>query len=172
MTKKSESRQKRDQMATQMESENLTSSYDQVEQMYASQIVLFPEYTKLVLLLINPEIIGFLRDPVTCANRVRALSAEVKDLRTRTEDVRSRHAAINKRDADLNEDEHMESIMIFQEYAMLQGIHQQNVLPLMLELQEHLSQAIQTKEAIQAQAVAESTPVQTTDVVEAPVLVQ
>lgn len=153
MTKKSAARIKRDEMAAEVKKQDV-SPYVGLEEMFQTQLALFRKYHEMATMIIVPELVPFHKDINHTNNLLRALAADSRDLYARTKALHDRHAGRTVPNPN-DEDEHIEVIMMFQEYQAFQGVHMQTILPVMLELDEVLNYAVNAYKAAQATAVAE-----------------
>lgn len=153
MTKKSESRVRRDQLAAAAAAEGIKDPYQQLEGMYQKQLAMFKGYHEMAKLVIMPEVMPFLKDPSKTNSVLRTAKAEIVSLHQQTEALHDTHK--HKLGTKLNpgdEDEHFNVIMQMQQYEMFLGIHIQNITPLMLEIDNHLNEALAIKQAAVAAA--------------------
>jgi hypothetical protein len=154
MTRKSDGRIKRDLAAAALADQNVRSPYLDLEDMYATQRRLFGPYYQMAKLISDPEVSKYLVDIVKTLNLVRGLSADVKDLHERTEALHTRHAGKTTMPDLINEDENMDILMMFENYSMLFNVHQQTIVPILTELDEHLRAALRNKETAESQTAA------------------
>lgn len=157
MTRKSEGRLKRDALAKSMQEEGVVSPYVELENMYQSQRALFGPYYNMAQILANPEVSCYLEDITKTTNLVRGLAADVKDLNKRTEDLHKKHAGKTALPNAIDENENWDIIQMFQDYQAFYGVHTQTILPIMLQLDEHLQYAIGKKREAEAAAIAAAT---------------
>jgi hypothetical protein len=154
MTKKSEGRIKRDQLAANMAAQNIQSPYDDLEFQYRQQRAMFVAYYEMAKLLINPGVIPFIQDLNQVNDLARTLKAEVNDLHAKTEALYATHKDKAGKMPDPNdENEHFAIIMHVQEYQMFLGVHMQTITPIMADLDDHLNKALEAKRAAEAVAV-------------------
>jgi hypothetical protein len=154
MTQKSAGRRKRDEMAAKLKDQAVVSPYVELDEMYISQRNMFAQYRDMATLASHPEVVPYLKDFEHTNDLLRGLSADVKDLWERTTELNNRHKGKNAMPNAIDEDEHMNIVMMFQQYIAFMGVHQQTILPIMLELDEHVNYAAAKKSEIEAAAIA------------------
>lgn len=154
MTRKSAGRLKRDELAAAAKANGVVSPYVELDEMYNNQREMFKKYYEMATLVIHPAVVPFFRDVNEVNRLMQAIAVEVKDLHARTEQLHDMHKGKNALPNAVDEDEHFVIIQMFQQYQAFFGVHNQNILPLMLEVQEHIDEALRTKAAAQATAVA------------------
>lgn len=157
MTKKSLGRVRRDESSAAIKQQGVYSPYVDLDNMFTPQYEMFSKYQDMANLIGRPDVATHIADPTHVNNLLRTMAADVVDLRQRTEKLHSRHAGKTSMPDMINEDENLEIIMMFQEYQMLFGVHSQVIMPVMLELDEHLNKAIRVKAAIEAQTTGVTT---------------
>lgn len=153
MTKKSEARVLRDQAATALAAQGVHSPYVDLQNMYNSQRELFPAYYSMATIVSNPQISKHLTNIGATTNLIRGLSADVNDLWVKLNTLHAKHAGLTTMPDLIDEDENLAIIMMYQEYSMYMQAHQQTILPLMLELDEHLAEALKNKTLAEALAI-------------------
>jgi hypothetical protein len=163
MTKKSESRLKRDALAKTMQAEGVVSPYIELENMYNTQRAMFAPYYNMAKLISMPEVSMYLKDIAHTTNLVRGLAADANDLFQRMEATHVQHAGKTALPSAIDENENWAIIQLFQEYQAYYGVHTQTILPIMLELDEHLRYALDQKRTAEAAAIAAATAAHAAD---------
>ncbi len=154
MTKKSLARQQRDAFQEKVKAEGIKGAYDVLNEMHAHQMGLFTQYGKLIELIAHSEIEPHLPNPQRTEILVKGLNAEMGDLLDKTSMLYSLHKGKQGHIKPDDEDEYFQTMQWQQDYIVYLGVHQQNLLPVMFELDEHLKGAIDAKQNLQAQAIA------------------
>lgn len=154
MTKKSDARLKRDEMSANLKAEQVVSPYVQLEEMYRSQMNLFGPYYQMAKLISTPDISVHLTDIRATTNLVRGLSADAKDLYEQTQAEYAKHGGRTTMPDAINPEENFDLIMHFQQYQMFYGMHTQNIVPIMMQLDEHLREALRRKSEVEAAAIS------------------
>lgn len=159
MTKKSEARLKRDDVRRNAEQQQVKNPYDQLNELYQHQMGLFVQYRNLAVLIGHPEVAPFVKEVEHCVTLIRGMKADIDDLTSRTQTTYSLHGSKQGWPNPEDEDEHYLIMQLQSDYIMYLGVHQQNLIPILLELQEHLERALTVKQEYQAQAIAAATVV-------------
>ncbi len=148
MTKKSQARLNKDasdkEFKRRLDFQGLDEDniWEHLEQAYQNACGLFAQYHKMNEMVAS--VIDFIADGTTVANLLKALAADTTVLAKETEEQHAKHAGrTGKPDGD---DDNYTIIMLQQNYQVLLQNHQLTVLPVMLQLDEHLQKAIRAKE--------------------------
>lgn len=143
MTKKSDSRLKRDALAKQAAAEGVDETWEKLEEVYQSHMNLFVEYGKMAALITNDGVRPYLEDESATANLMKGLASDSASMQTRTQELHAKHAG---RTGTADDEESWFAVtMLHQDYIMLMAQHQQTCLPIMLELDEHLQKALKRR---------------------------
>jgi hypothetical protein len=158
MTKKSQGRVQRDAAKAQVKAEakhqGIEGIYDSLNVMHRNQMSLFEQYRNLVELLTNKEIIPFYADIERVNLLMRGLDVDLGDLMDKVAANKKLHEGKTGYGNPEDEDEYFHTMQIQQNYMVFMGVHQQVLLPMMLELDDHLNRAVAAKQAAHAQALA------------------
>jgi hypothetical protein len=157
MTQKSLARQQRDQVAKDAQKNGVRSLYSVLEDMHSQQRGMFGEYAKMIQMISHEEISPFLKDPVRVDILLKGMSADIDELLGKTEQLYEGHRGKAGWPDPKDEDVHYNLMQMQQQYIVYLNVHQQNILPVMFELDEHLNYAIRNKQNIQMAAVAAAT---------------
>lgn len=163
MTRKSESRLRRDAVLKQAQEQNIQGGYDILNDMYAQQCGLFEQYGKMAALLGHEEISPFVVDMDRAQLLMRGLDHDAGELVGKVHDLYRGHAGKTGYGNPNDEDEYYNVMQMQQQYIVYMGVHQQNLLPIMFEMDEHLKAAIDNKQKLQAAAIAAAQVQQATE---------
>lgn len=152
MTKKSQARLARDELKARTADEGVDQTWDQIEAIYDDQRSLFVEYYKMAALMSQDDVRMYLINESATTNLMKGLASDSAQLQAETEEQHNKHAGRSGPPAD-NEEDYFAITMLHQEYAMLMSKHQQTLLPIMLQLTEHLHEALDRRRLAEAAAV-------------------
>ena len=157
MTKKSLARQQRDEVAKNVKQQGVKSLYTVLEEMYQQQVGLFQQYANMIQLISHDEVKPHLVNAVRVDALLSGMAVDIDDLLPKTQTLYAAHRGTSGMPDPLDEDIHYNLMQMQQQYIVYMGVHQQNIMPVMFELDEHLNAALRLKQSIQANTVAAAT---------------
>jgi hypothetical protein len=157
MTQKSKARQQRDAVAKNAQAQGVQSMYAVLNDMYAQQCGMFSQYARMIELVSHDEIVPHLKNRTRTEGLLRGMSVDIEDLLAKTAAVHRQHAHTTGWPDPKDEDVHYTLMQLQQSYIMYLNVHQQNIMPVMFELDENLQYALRAKEQAQVNQIASAT---------------
>jgi hypothetical protein len=157
MTKKSLARQQRDEVAKNAQQSGVKSLYAVLEDMHEQQRGMFGQYAKMIQLISHDHVRPFLDQPERVNILLKGMSADIDELLSKTELLYQGHRGKAGFPDPTDEDEHFNIIQMQQQYMIYLNVHQQNLMPVMFELDEHLNRALAVLRQRQADAISNAT---------------
>jgi hypothetical protein len=169
MTKKSQARMKRDEVKEEAKSQGIVGIYDHLNSMYTSQMRLFEQYRKLIEIITHDTVVPFLKNITRVDTLLKGFNVDIGDLLDKTRVTHSLHTGKTGFGNPDDENEYFTNLQLQQDYVVYMGVHQQNLLPVLLELQEHLSGALAKMRSVEAEAAATTQALDQQPLMQAPV---
>jgi hypothetical protein len=168
MTKKSQARLQRDATNKQAQSQGIEGVYDNLNFMFEKQWGLFEQYRKMIEIITHEAVAPFLKDQATVDVLLKGFDADIGQLLDKTKATYALHRGKTGFQKPDDEDEHFLTMQLQQDYMVYMGVHQQVLIPVMMELDEHMRGALTERKRLEDQAAAAAAALDSQPLVQVP----